>query len=64
MKSMTWAVIFTCLQLMDEIWGLETEIDEHTLNVHINRLRDEFKDNLDFEIITVRGLEHKIGRRI
>lgn len=61
---MTWAVIFTRLQLMDEIWGLETEIDEHTLNVHINRLHDKFKDNLDFEIITVHGLGYKIGRRI
>ena len=57
-------MIFTRNQLMDEIWGLDTETDEHTLNVHINRLRDKFRDNLDFEIITVRGLGYKIGRRI
>jgi DNA-binding response OmpR family regulator len=57
-------MIFTRNQLMDEIWGLDTETDEHTLNVHINRLRDKFRDNPDFEIITVRGLGYKIGRRI
>jgi len=57
-------IIFTRNQLMDEIWGLETETDEHTLNVHINRLRDKFRDNPDFEIITVRGLGYKIGRRL
>ncbi len=57
-------MIFTRNQLMDEFWGLETETDEHTLNVHINRLRDKLRDNPDFEIITVRGLGYKIGRRI
>ncbi len=57
-------VIFTRNQLMDEFWGLETETDEHTLNVHINRLRDKFRNNPDFEIITVRGLGYKIGRRV
>ncbi len=57
-------MIFTRNQLMDEIWGLETETDEHTLNVHINRLRDKFRDNPDFEIVTVRGLGYKIGRRL
>jgi len=52
-------VIFTRMQLMDEIWGPDTETDEHTLNVHIGRLREKFKDNPDFEIITVRGLGYK-----
>lgn len=56
-------MIFTRNQLMDEIWGLESETDEHTLNVHINRLRDKLSDNPDIEIITVRGLGYKIGRK-
>lgn len=50
---------FTRRQLMDEIWDLDTESDEHTVNVHINKLRDKFRDNHDFEIITVRGLGYK-----
>ena len=50
---------FTRRQLMDEIWDLDTESDEHTVNVHINKLRDRFRDNHDFEIITVRGLGYK-----
>ena len=50
---------FTRLQLMDEIWGMESDTDDHTLNVHISRLRDRFRDWQDFEVITVRGLGYK-----
>ena len=42
--------IFTRQQLLDEIWGMDTESDERTVDVHINRLRDRFKNNPDFEI--------------
>jgi len=55
--------IFTRLHLMEEIWGVNTEMDSHTLNVHINRLRDKFRDNPDFEIVTVRGLGYKVAKR-
>lgn len=51
--------IFTRQQLMDEIWGLDTDTDERTIDVHIKRLRDRFLDNRDFEIVTVRGLGYK-----
>ena len=55
--------IFTRLQLLEEIWGSDTETDDHTLNVHINRLRDKFRDSPDFEIVTVRGLGYKAVKR-
>ncbi|MCL2096818.1 MAG: response regulator transcription factor [Oscillospiraceae bacterium] len=51
--------IFTRRQLMDEIWDMESETDERTVDVHINRLRDRFKENHDFEIQTIRGLGYK-----
>lgn len=51
--------IFTRRQLMDEIWGLDSDTDGRTVDVHINRLRERFKDNEDFQIITVRGLGYK-----
>ena len=51
--------IFTRRQLMDEIWDMESDTDERTVDVHINRLRDRFKDNNDFEIQTIRGLGYK-----
>lgn len=51
--------IFTRRQIFDEIWGLESEADPHTLEVHISRLREKFKDNPDFEIATIRGLGYK-----
>ena len=44
---------------MDEIWDMNSETDERTVDVHINRLRDRFKGNTDFEIVTVRGLGYK-----
>lgn len=52
-------VIFTRIQLMDEIWGMDSDTDDHTVNVHINRLRDRVKGNRDFEIVTVRGVGYK-----
>lgn len=52
-------VIFTRLQLMDEIWGMDSETDDRTVNVHINRLRERFGSWTEFEIITVRGLGYK-----
>ncbi|MCL2249979.1 MAG: response regulator transcription factor [Oscillospiraceae bacterium] len=53
-------VIFTRMQLMDEIWGFEHDASDHTLNVHINRLRDRFQSWQEFEIITVRGVGYKV----
>jgi DNA-binding response OmpR family regulator len=52
-------MIFTRLQLMEEFWGVDFETDDHTLNVHINRLRDRFRDWPEFDIVTVRGLGYK-----
>lgn len=54
--------IFTRQQLMDEIWGIDTLSDERTVDVHINHLRERFKNCSDFEIITVRGLGYKAVR--
>lgn len=51
--------IFTKQQLMDEIWGMDSESDEHTVVVHFNRLRERFRESADFEIVTVRGLGYK-----
>ena len=50
---------FTRAQLMDEFWGLYSESLERTVDVHITRLRDKFKNNADFEIVTMRGLGYK-----
>ena len=55
--------VFTKQQIMDEIWGMDTESDPHTLDVHISRLRDRFKENAQFEIVTIRGLGYKAVKR-
>lgn len=54
---------FTRLQLLDEIWGLDSETDERTVTVHINRLRTRFYDWPEFEIQTVRGLGYRAVRK-
>lgn len=55
--------IFTRQQLMDEIWGPDSQTEARTIDVHINRLRDRFRDNPDFEIVTVRGIGYKAVHR-
>jgi DNA-binding response OmpR family regulator len=51
--------IFTRRQLMDEIWDMDSESDERTVDVHVSRVRERFRGNGDFEILTIRGLGYK-----
>ncbi len=55
--------IYTRQQLMDDIWGLDTETEARTVDVHINRLRDRFRECNDFEIVTVRGIGYKAVKK-
>ena len=55
--------IFTRQQLMDEIWGYDTGTDSHTVDVHIGRLRDRFRDEKDFRIVTMRGVGYKVVKQ-
>lgn len=50
---------FTRQQLMDEIWGMDSEADERTVDVHVKRLREKLSSFKEFEIITVRGLGYR-----
>ena len=56
--------IFTRIQLMDEIWGIESETDDNTINVHINRLRKRFEQYPEFTIETIRGLGYKAVKHL
>lgn len=51
--------IFTRQQLMAELWGLDNQSDERTVDVHIKRLREQLQRNPDFNIVTIRGLGYK-----
>lgn len=51
--------IFTRQQILDDIWGIDEDVDPHTLDVHISRLRERFRDNPDFRIVTLRGLGYR-----
>ena len=52
--------IFTRQQLMDEIWGYDNVSDTHTVDVHIGRLRERFRDSEDFKIVTIRGVGYEV----
>ncbi|MBO5659443.1 MAG: response regulator transcription factor [Bacteroidaceae bacterium] len=52
--------IFTRQQLMDDIWGYDSDSDTHTVDVHIGRLRERFRDSRDFKIVTIRGVGYKV----
>ncbi len=56
--------IFTRIQLMDEIWGMESESGDTTVNVHINRLRRRFESYPEFELVSVRGLGYKAVKKV
>lgn len=56
--------IFTRMELMDDIWGMDSCSEEQTVNVHIRRLREKFKEYSEFEIITVRGLGYKVEKNV
>lgn len=52
--------IFTRIQLMDEIWGMECDTGWETVTVHIARLRKRFEGWEEFEIQSIRGLGYKV----
>lgn len=56
--------IFTRIQLMDEIWGVESDTGWETVTVHIGRLRKRFEGWPEFEIVSVRGLGYKAVKNI
>ena len=56
--------IFTRIQLMDEIWGMESDTGWETVTVHIGRLRKRFEGWPEFEIVSVRGLGYKAVKKV
>ena len=56
--------IFTRIQLMDEIWGAESDTGWETVTVHIGRLRKRFEGWQEFSIESVRGLGYKAVKNI
>lgn len=51
--------IFTRQELIEEVWGLESESDYRTVDVHIKRIREKLNDVNEFEIVTIRGIGYK-----
>lgn len=56
--------IFTRIQLMDEIWGAESNTGWETVTVHIARLRKRFEGWEEFRIESVRGLGYKAVKTV
>ena len=51
--------IFTKDNILDSVWGYDSESDESTVRTHINRLRKRFEHFTEFEICTIRGVGYK-----
>ena len=56
--------IFTRIELMDEIWGADSETGWETVTVHVGRLRRRFEGWSEFEIVSVRGLGYKAVKKV
>lgn len=56
--------IFTRLQLMDEIWGMDSDSVDTTVNVHITRLRKRFGSYPEFDIVAIRGVGYKAVKNV
>lgn len=56
--------IFTRIQLMDEIWGVDSDTGWETVTVHVGRLRKKFEEWDEFEIESVRGLGYKAVKKV
>jgi DNA-binding response OmpR family regulator len=56
--------IFTRIQLMDEIWGADSNTGWETVTVHIGRLRKRFEGWTEFQIESVRGLGYKAVKKV
>lgn len=53
--------LFTRENLIEQIWGMDYEGDERTVDVHIKRLRERFAEyESDFRIVTIRGLGYRL----
>ena len=55
--------IFTRIQLMDEIWGVDCDTGSETVTTHVGRLRKRFEGWDDFEIEAIRGLGYKAVKK-
>ena len=52
--------VMTKIQLLEDIWGYESNSSEDTIKTHINKIRNKLKDVKEFEIISVKGLGYKV----
>lgn len=52
-------IVFSRQDLLEEIWGLESESDYRTIDVHIKRIREKMCDANEFDIVSIRGIGYK-----
>ena len=52
--------VMTKIQLLEDIWGYESNSSEDTIKTHINKIRNKLKDVKEFEIVSVKGLGYKV----
>ncbi len=54
--------VFSRTQLLDHVWGINHDVEERTIDVHILRLRKSLRDHqMDHIIDTVRGAGYRLA---
>ena len=53
--------VFSRMQLLEAVWGLNYDGYEHTVNSHINRLRNKLSDGFADSVKTVWGVGYKFS---
>src|SRR6056297_612275 len=54
--------VFTREQIIDRLWGLETDVSENNIEIYIHHLRKKLKSSKT-EIKTVRGIGYSLGEK-
>ena len=54
--------IFTRQELMDDVWGYDSESDSRTVDTHVKRLREKLEALPEIRIQTVRGLGYRVEK--
>ena len=51
--------IYSKTELMEQIWGFDSDSSDATVAVHIDRIRKKFRNTSSFKIVSIRGVGYK-----
>lgn len=52
--------IFTKMQLIEEIWGYDSDVLEDSIKTYINKIRTKLAEIAEIEIVNLKGIGYKL----